>query len=59
MGKAGVYNNGRLAGILEKRNAESYVFTYADEYYRDQQMPAISLGFPKTQQQYEAKQLFT
>ena len=58
MGKGGVYNNEVLAGIIEKMNSESYVFTYMDEYYLNQNMPAISLSFPKTQQQFEAKELF-
>jgi len=58
MAKAGVYNNGVPAGILEKKNSETYVFTYGDEYFVNQGMQAISLSFPKTKKQYEAKVLF-
>ena len=58
MAKAGVYNNGILAGNLEKRDSSTYVFTYVDEYFANPDMPAISLSFPKIQKQYEAKELF-
>ncbi len=58
MAKAGVYNNGVLAGILEKSDSADYVFTYADEYFFNPDMPAISLSFPKTQKKYEEKELF-
>lgn len=58
MATGGVYNNGVLAAILEKRASDHYVFTYIDDYYNDQNMYAISLSFPKTQKQYEAKELF-
>ncbi|MEO8771330.1 MAG: HipA N-terminal domain-containing protein [Ferruginibacter sp.] len=58
MAKAGVYNNGTLAGILEKKNSETYVFTYTDEYFTNENSHSISLSFPKTKKQYEAKELF-
>ncbi len=58
MAKAGVYNNGMLAGILEKKDSETYLFTYMDEYFYNPAMHAVSLGFPKTKKQYEAKELF-
>ena len=58
MAKAGVYNNGILAGILEKLASDQYTFTYTDEYYNDRNNYAISLSFPKTQQQYKATALF-
>lgn len=58
MAKAGVYNNGTLAGILEKRANDQYTFTYADEYFFNRDMPAISLSFPKSAKEYEAKELF-
>jgi serine/threonine-protein kinase HipA len=58
MAKAGVYYNGKLAGILEKNKSTSYIFTYMDDYFADSTMPAISLSFPKTQQEYVAKELF-
>lgn len=58
MAKAGVYNNGALAGILEKKASDRYTFTYTDEYFANRDMPAISLSFPKGAKQYEAKELF-
>jgi len=59
MAKAGVYNNGVLAGILEKKASDQYTFTYTDEYFDNRDRYAISLSFPKTQKQYEAKELFS
>ena len=59
MAKAGVYNNGMLAGFLEKKNSPtSYQFTYSDDYFANRDMPAISLSFPKTKMQYESEELF-
>jgi serine/threonine-protein kinase HipA len=59
MARAGVYNNGELAGFLEKKTSPTiYVFTYTDDYFSNRDMPAISLSFPKTQKQYEANELF-
>ncbi|MDZ4795127.1 MAG: HipA N-terminal domain-containing protein [Bacteroidota bacterium] len=58
MAEAGVYYNGVIAGILEKKDASTYVFTYTDEYFASQGMPAISLSFSKTAKQYESRELF-
>ena len=58
MAKGAVYNNGELAGILEKAGSTKYVFTYTNEYYANREKTAISLAFPKTQQSYEGKELF-
>ncbi|NCU06066.1 MAG: phosphatidylinositol kinase [Chitinophagaceae bacterium] len=58
MARAGVYNNGVLAGVLEQQAANRYVFTYSDEYFTKNNMPAISLSFPKTTKQYKATELF-
>lgn len=58
MAKVGVYNNGVLAGILEKTTSDHYIFTYTDEYISNRDMPAISLSFPKVVKAYEAKELF-
>ena len=58
MAKAGVYNNGILTGILEKSAGDQYTFTYTDEYFTNREMPAISLSFPKSAKEYEAKELF-
>jgi len=59
MTRAGVYNNGVLAGFLEKNtNPSGYLFTYSDDYFANRDMPAVSLSFPKTHKQYESKELF-
>jgi HipA-like protein len=58
MAKGAVYNNGLLAGFLEKIDASRYVFTYTTEYFVNPNLPAISLSFPKTKQTYEGKELF-
>jgi HipA-like protein len=55
--KGAVYNNGQLAGYLEK-TSNSYLFTYTDNYYLNKDNPPISLTLPKTQQQYESDTLF-
>jgi HipA-like protein len=58
MAKAGVYNNGVLAGILEKTAGDHYTFTYIDDYFVNRDLPAISLSFAKTKKEYEARELF-
>lgn len=56
--KAGVYNNGVLAGILEKTDRQQYVFRYNDDYFMNPFRAAISLSMPKTQQEYRSHFLF-
>lgn len=56
--KAEVYNNGILAGTLEKTNDQGYIFRYDQRYFTDQEAPAISLTLPKTQQEYRSAFLF-
>ena len=58
MAKAGIYYNGILAGILEKKANRQYLFNYSDEYFFNREMPAISLSFPKSIKEYEAEELF-
>lgn len=58
MPKAGIYNNGVLAGHLEKRGPEDYHFVYEDNYWANTSFPAISLTLPKTQQAYQSQTLF-
>lgn len=55
--KGAVYNNGLLAGYLEK-TGNGYLFTYTNNYYGNKDNPAISLTLSKTQQQYESDNLF-
>lgn len=56
--KAAVYNNGILAGILEKTDRQHYVFRYDDRYFIHPDGLAISVSLPKTQQEYRAHTLF-
>ncbi len=58
MDKAGVYNNGILAGYLEKKSAVEYVFTYEATYYADASKPAISLTLPKSAHTHQSSVLF-
>ena len=39
--KAGVYHNGNLAGILEKRLDGSFSFDYEESYLQNDKNPSI------------------
>jgi serine/threonine-protein kinase HipA len=56
--KAGVYNNGVLAGILEKRNDATYLFEYDDSYLQNENNPSISLTLPRTSKVHASNTLF-
>ncbi len=58
MVKGAVYNNGRLAGIVQKNGAANYTFTYTDEYFKDASAHSISLSLPKSRQHFESLELF-
>lgn len=58
MKKGIVYVNGVKAGTIERVSGPRYLFTYDDDYYRDNAAQAISLTLPKTKQQYESDVLF-
>ena len=53
-----VYNNGVLAGSIEKDKNGSYLFQYSDEYFADKQSPPVSLTLPKTQKEYRSEKIF-
>lgn len=53
-----VYNNGVLAGSIEKDKNGSYLFQYNDEYFADKQRPPVSLTLPKTQKEYSSEKIF-
>jgi HipA-like protein len=56
--KAGVYNNGILAGVLEKTDEGEYVYRYDEAYFHDAGMHAISLSLPKDRQEFRLRTLF-
>ena len=56
--KAGVYNNGILAAVLEKRLDGTYLFEYDDLYLQSASNPSISLTLPRSVKTHESKQLF-
>ena len=59
MAKAAIYYNEVLAGWLEKKAADAYLFHYAEAYLHDPAMPAISLTLPKQQEEYKNPVLFS
>jgi serine/threonine-protein kinase HipA len=56
--KAEIYNNGVLAGTLEKTDDHEYIFRYDTPYFNDSGRYAISLSLPKTLSEYRSKTLF-
>lgn len=59
MAKAAVYNNGILAGYLEKRGLDDYIFTYAKSYIADPTLPSISLTLPRSKAEHQSSVLFS
>lgn len=57
--KGAVYNNGVLAGYLEKHHTGSYTFFYDDLYFSRKENLSISLTLPKTQKEYQSDKLFS
>lgn len=56
--KGAVYQNGVLAGYLERTQDGNYVFSYHPDYFADVSKPAISLTLPKKKQVYTSPHLF-
>ena len=56
--KAGVYNNGMLAGILEKRPDGTFSFEYDEVYLQNDKNLSISLTLPRSITKHESKKLF-
>ena len=56
--RAEVYNNGLLAGLLEKTDEGEYDFAYDNSYLNNPETSAISLTLPKREQAYHAQKLF-
>ncbi|MES2701851.1 MAG: HipA N-terminal domain-containing protein [Bacteroidota bacterium] len=53
-----VYYNGTEAGTIWRDDIGKYYFSYADAYYNNPTLPAISLTMPKTTMLYESEVLF-
>jgi HipA-like protein len=56
--KAEIYNNGVLAGTLEKTDSQEFIFRYDAKYFYDNSCSAISLSLPKKQMEFSSKTLF-
>lgn len=56
--KAAVYNNGLLAGVLEKRIDATYLFEYEDVYLQNENNPSISVSLPRKVKVHESSKLF-
>lgn len=54
---AEIFNNGTLAGTLAKTSI-GFEFRYADAYFSNSNCGALSLSFPKRQQEYRSATLF-
>ena len=59
MAKAYIYNNGVLAGTLEKKAPDDYRFVYAESYLANSVLPSISLTLPKTKTEHQSNVLFS
>jgi len=57
MQRGEVFVNGIRAGMIERQDGK-YFFFYADEYFKNPEMPGISLTLPKIKKEYESAFLF-
>ena len=53
-----VYNNGVLAGSIEKVENGYYLFQYDDGYFADKLQAPVSLTLPKIQKEYRSENMF-
>ncbi|MBC7555218.1 MAG: HipA N-terminal domain-containing protein [Taibaiella sp.] len=53
-----VFNNGILAGTIEKDGGGSFIFTYDAGYFNDKDLPPVSLTLLKTQLQHRSEKMF-
>ncbi len=58
MRSAKVYMRNHFAGMLTETDSKEYIFRYDDAYFRDDNMPAISLTMSKEKQEYHSDRLF-
>lgn len=56
--RANVYNNGVLAGLIEKLPDSTYLFEYDDVYINSNEHPSISLTLPKNVKTHRSNKLF-
>jgi HipA-like protein len=54
-----VYNNGVLAGFIEKAEKGGFSFTYEDSYFINPQSPPISITLPKARKEHHSEKLFS
>lgn len=57
--KANVYQNGILAGVLEKIADDHYVFEYDPAYFDDPSQEAVSLTLSKSKMTHSNDHLFS
>jgi serine/threonine-protein kinase HipA len=48
----------QLAGTLSQQDDGSFTFVYESSWFNNSAQPPISLGFPKTQQEFTSPHLF-
>lgn len=58
MRQANVLYKKENAGLLAQLNDGSFLFKYHDEWFKNNDKPAISLTLPKTQREYLSEYLF-
>lgn len=58
MRKAEIYDNNRLAGVLEQTADGEFIFRYDNCYLSDPETRGISLTLPKTKRVYRSRILF-
>lgn len=58
MRQATVFYKNEIAGLLTQLDDGSFVFKYQNQWFNATDKPAISLTFPKTQQEFKSAYLF-
>ena len=58
MRKAAILYKNEEVGILTQHDNGSFSFKYVNSWITDDKKPAISLTFPKSQQEYHSEHLF-
>jgi len=58
MRQAKVYRNTILIGTLVESDEKDYSFEYENDYFVNDNLPAVSLTMPKTKKHYKSDNLF-